>query len=553
MISNLLKNKLSLLVILFSIFSLGSYAQEDTELLVVEDTYVSQKDPGNHDGETDMGVAIDDTNGDTRETYLKFDLTELYGKGGIASVTLEISTAQKIDAGWVGIPDLYVYLYGCNEPWQETSINWANKPESDTIVLAEANVNAHKYYQMTYPLSDDTSLVAYVSKAMARKDQFISFVVKGKEETAGSRIWISDKGWQPARLIVDQDPGIPEPGGEDRVDVTDIKVETQGGVTGIATDDGTLQMTVVVLPEDATFKTVKWTVENGTGKASISKTGLVKASENGTVTIVATSTDGNFIMGEYDLTISNQVDKINLITAGEFNDESDLGFWNISVGDGIGQQPIVADGHVSLPVENQGDYWNYQLGQDSLDAKTGIPYIFTFVAWADVAREMIVNFEDPSNGYERYGTSTDEEAQGGRCDWKFNLTTEPKRYVFHVTFSEDMVKPNTNQLLVFQAASAVGTVHIDSITLIKESIYTSAKPQASVNSLKIYPNPAQSVVMFSEKVENVVVRNILGHEIRRYQQVSGKSIDVAGIAPGIYIITAQGADGKTATAKIVKH
>ncbi len=69
--------------------------------------------------------------------------------------------------------------------------------------------------------------------------------------------------------------------------------------------DGTLQMEVEVRPANATDKTVAWSVDNGTGEATISASGLLTAVDDGTVTVIATSADG-LVSGELVITISNQ-------------------------------------------------------------------------------------------------------------------------------------------------------------------------------------------------------------------------------------------------------
>ncbi len=60
-------------------------------------------------------------------------------------------------------------------------------------------------------------------------------------------------------------------------------------------------MSAAVLPSNAANKTVTWSVANGTGQATISSTGLLKAVSNGTVTVKATANDGSGVYG----TLSN--------------------------------------------------------------------------------------------------------------------------------------------------------------------------------------------------------------------------------------------------------
>jgi uncharacterized protein YjdB len=84
-----------------------------------------------------------------------------------------------------------------------------------------------------------------------------------------------------------------------------------------------LQLNSNVLPENASNQTLNWTVVNGTGSASVSVTGLVKAISNGTVTVNARSTDGSNISGNYALTLTNQtvvlVSSISITSVGNVN------------------------------------------------------------------------------------------------------------------------------------------------------------------------------------------------------------------------------------------
>ncbi len=94
------------------------------------------------------------------------------------------------------------------------------------------------------------------------------------------------------------------------VAVNEINVSADGGVTEITEDGGYLQMLAEVLPENATIKTVSWSVTYGTAYASISSEGLLQATGssigNGTVWVKATAVDGSEVADSLEVTISNQ-------------------------------------------------------------------------------------------------------------------------------------------------------------------------------------------------------------------------------------------------------
>jgi uncharacterized protein YjdB len=90
------------------------------------------------------------------------------------------------------------------------------------------------------------------------------------------------------------------------ISVTAITVTGTGGSSIINTNNGTLQMIANITPANATNKTVKWSVTNGTGQASISGGGTLRPIENGVVTVIATASDGSGITGSCTVTITNQ-------------------------------------------------------------------------------------------------------------------------------------------------------------------------------------------------------------------------------------------------------
>ena len=77
-------------------------------------------------------------------------------------------------------------------------------------------------------------------------------------------------------------------------------------MAAIIVDKGTYQVTAEILPADATYKLLTWSVINGTGKATISSTGLVTAVANGVVTVKAAANDSSGVFGTLDITITNQ-------------------------------------------------------------------------------------------------------------------------------------------------------------------------------------------------------------------------------------------------------
>ncbi|MGI6339916.1 MAG: beta strand repeat-containing protein [Bacteroidales bacterium] len=95
----------------------------------------------------------------------------------------------------------------------------------------------------------------------------------------------------------------------DIISITGISVSSEKGETTINEIGGTLQLTADVTPADASDKTITWSINNGTGRATISSNGLVTAEAYGLVTAVATANDGSGISGSLQIEIDDSQDK----------------------------------------------------------------------------------------------------------------------------------------------------------------------------------------------------------------------------------------------------
>jgi flagellar hook assembly protein FlgD len=257
---------------------------------------------------------------------------------------------------------------------------------------------------------------------------------------------------------------------------TNILISGAGGKSTIETEAGTLQMNASIYPENATSQKVKWSVVNGTGKAEITEDGLLKAIVNGDVTVIASAMDGTGIKDSIVITITGQehsVYDLSIIRNGNFNLVESNGvptYWGGWIDAGYGDIQKVVDGVAVLnnTKTHPSEVWHYQFKQSDLDALPNVPYVISFVAWADNDRTIRFDFEDiAENNYNRYGSSSDPEAINGRSEWSFVITTEPKRYTFNVTF--DQIKTNTNQGIIFMLTQALGTVYLDDIWLVSEA------------------------------------------------------------------------------------
>ncbi|RCX18867.1 S-layer family protein [Anaerobacterium chartisolvens] len=98
----------------------------------------------------------------------------------------------------------------------------------------------------------------------------------------------------------------------DKVSVQSITIS---GGSAISSKGGTLQLAANILPDNASDKSVIWSVSNENGsitdKATISTNGLLTAKSDGKVKVVAAAGDGSGITASLVVTISNQSDEGN--------------------------------------------------------------------------------------------------------------------------------------------------------------------------------------------------------------------------------------------------
>jgi uncharacterized protein YjdB len=241
-----------------------------------------------------------------------------------------------------------------------------------------------------------------------------------------------------------------------------------------------LQVQAEILPEDATNKSLVWSVDNITGRATINNQGLLTPIMDGEVTVTAEAKDGGGAFGTVTVNISNQIvsmPEINLIRNGYFNDvdaSGDALEWSNS--------KQVIDGVATIDAHDwQTNVWDTRLDQQHFGCNTTDQYWFSFVAWGDASDTLNVDFEDPSNDYNRYGNSS-HELSTGESEWNVETEVTPTKYVFDVIFAEKL--ENTTEHLNFFAGHHEPTLYIDSVILYNENdlaLITDYNPVATID------------------------------------------------------------------------
>jgi hypothetical protein len=290
--------------------------------------------------------------------------------------------------------------------------------------------------------------------------------------------------------------------------VNQIVVSSQANATSIDVEADTLQMFATVYPANATNPAVKWTVTDGTGRASISSTGLLKALVNGTVNVTATSTDGTFVSSTMQINITNQVvtpDDLNILKDGGFATDGSLFppstpwyAWSPNGGNGY-----VSLGVCNMLTGNIGQIWELQVAQENYTVTNGNTYTVTLTAWADIQRTFNVSMEDPNNNYRRIGSSSDPNAVLGRSEWVIPVTTTPTTFTFHTTI--DSVQFNTLTKFVFSSSNAWNSVYIDNVSLVNEVFQPASITVQPLANGGIWPNGSQQNI---DWVTNNINQNV---------------------------------------------
>ncbi len=70
--------------------------------------------------------------------------------------------------------------------------------------------------------------------------------------------------------------------------------------------------------------------------------------------------------------------------------------------------------------------------------------------------------------------------------------------------------------------------------------------------VQVYPNPVKDMLNFSEEVSNVKITDVSGRTVKEIS-AKGKSVNVAGLAKGVYMVSAVTKSGEMVNKKIVKE
>jgi hypothetical protein len=92
-----------------------------------------------------------------------------------------------------------------------------------------------------------------------------------------------------------------------------ITIQPEEGKFNIDIPGGSLKLNVLIEPENASNKNIEWSISKGEKFATIAGDGTLTALKNGITQVVASSTDGSGVKDTIEITISNQIVKVESI------------------------------------------------------------------------------------------------------------------------------------------------------------------------------------------------------------------------------------------------
>ena len=172
------------------------YTPENDTLWTVADTYVSQvagEEDSNFGTAADMHLIKDADNNASKQLLLKYDISEVDDNAVVGNATLNMYLAQHNSGAQM--EDYFIEVLGVDDQsWHEYAVTWNTKPEASTDVLLEANIqnyNSGKYHHLTSP-----ALIHYINDAVEAGKDSVTFLVRGKKNTPGNRLWSAGKEWK---------------------------------------------------------------------------------------------------------------------------------------------------------------------------------------------------------------------------------------------------------------------------------------------------------------------------------------------------------------------
>lgn len=310
----------------------------------------------------------------------------------------------------------------------------------------------------------------------------------------------------------------------------------------IAEEAGTLQLMATATPAEGNQE-VTWSITSGAALATINSDGLVTASQNGTITVKATSAENSLIFGTIEIEITNQP----------------VVFCTPLFGSGV--EPITYVGISDTDIDNYTS--------ESTSGNPAYEDFTSIVGNVSIGNTHILTVKGNTAGnwmanikvyFDWNNNGTFEESEGttigalqnstGLDDQEVSLDfTIPENTAIGEIRMRILKRYVTVASFEIPACNPGGYGQAEDYTLnVQASLGTG---DFSKNNLKIYPNPTTDfiTVQTESAIRNIQVFNQLGQLITTQKE---STINLSNTATGIYLVQVTLEDDTTITQKIIK-
>ncbi len=359
------------------------------------------------------------------------------------------------------------------------------------------------------------------------------------------------------------DAGIIELDGAQRVDIDEITL-TGGDITE---DNQTLQIGIEIYPEDATDKTLKWTIlPESTAKAKLSQDGVVTPLTDGVLYVSATSSDEFVESNDGEPTMINisgqntTVQEVSYIVDGYNENPQENGRPNAAwpSGDGYTTHTFwVEDGVLHMNSDsvltNPYDFKvRQEVDKNRILPKTDDRFIAAWKMWSAEETNFQLVLEQRS-GWAHWGdnsaSATPEIAEPIAGQTRWNLTVTPDQQWYMISFTPNLLDDTQTYDFGFQIGQTDVDIYMDSLYLIEAADsalinwdYVEGIAQnRQLEKLNVYPNPAKDMlnVTLEKGNTNVAIYNSVGVKMEELLVEGTHHVfNVSNYSPGLYFVKA---------------
>jgi uncharacterized protein YjdB len=329
-------------------------------------------------------------------------------------------------------------------------------------------------------------------------------------------------------------------------------------ITGgsITTKGGTLQLSATYTPTDATFKVLKWKVDNSSFATIDSTKGILTAVANGTVTVTAYANDGSGVSGTTTITISGQTPAVlvtGIAVAGEGgattiatkggtlqmhanvspDNANDTTFaWSvnntaIATIDASGLLTAVTDGKVAVKATAHDA--SGIVGIDTITVSNQITLV-TGIAVAGKANATTITTKGGT--LQMQANVSPDNANDTTVAWSVDKAT-----VASISTTTGLLTAVANGTVVVTATAHDGS-GIKGTATITVSGQNVGIANVNAKQFSVYPIPAQNVLNITNAVsQKIEILNMQG-KVLISVKVTGdiNQVNISNLKPGVYMV-----------------